>query len=177
MIATTEAKCAALRQHGGLNPHPERIVDPLFQEHEFFDRRDFVQVRYEMLRRVRIEGHSVATAAAAFGCSRFAFYEAKDAYQHGGLPGLIRRRSGPRRRHKLTEPILARLHERCNNRDPALNAETLVRLIRDEFGVHVHPRSIERALVGPLKKGRRFWPPSALPNSGPCNTSLFVSAC
>jgi transposase len=155
MIATADAKFAALRQHGGLNPHPERITDPLFQEHEFFDRRDFVQVRYEMLRRVRIESHSVAAAATAFGCSRFAFYEAKDAYQRGGLTGLIRRRPGPRHRHKLSEPILTCLHE-FRGRDPALDVETLARLIRDEFGVNVHPRSIERALVGPLKKGRRF---------------------
>jgi transposase len=155
MIAITDAKCAALRQHGGLNPHPERIIDPLFEEHEFFDRRDFVQVRYEMLRRVRIEGHAVATAATAFGCSRFAFYEAKEAYQLGGLPALIRRRPGPRHRHKLSEPILARLHE-CRSRDPAPDVETLARLIRDEFGVNVHRRSVERALVGPLKKGRRF---------------------
>lgn len=155
MIATTDAKCAALRQCGGLNPHPERIIDPLFQEREFFDRRDFVQVRYEMLRRVRIESHSVATAASVFGCSRFAFYEAKDAYQHGGLPGLFRRRPGPRHRHKLNEPILTRLHE-SRIGDPVLNVEALVRLIRDEFGVRVHPRSIERALVGPLKKGHRL---------------------
>jgi transposase len=155
MIATADAKCAALRQHGGLNPHPEHIIDPLFQEHEFFDRRDFVQVRYEMLRRVRIEGHSVVAATTAFGCSRFAFYEAKDAYQRGGLTALIRRRPGPRCRHKLTEPILTRLHE-CRSRDPALDAETLARLIRDELSVNVHPRSIERALSGPLKKGRRF---------------------
>lgn len=155
MITTTDAKCAALRQHGGLNPRPQRIIDPLFQKHEFFDRRDFVQVRYEMLRRVRIEGQTVAAAAAAFGCSRFAFYEAKEAYQHGGLPALIRRQSGPRRRHKLSEPILTRLHE-CRRCDPASDVETLTRLIRDEFGVNVHRRSVERALVGPLKKGRRF---------------------
>lgn len=175
MIVTTDAKCAALRQYGALNPHPDRIVDPLFQEHEFFDRRDLVQVRYEMLRRVRLEGHTATAAAAAFGCSRFAFYEAKDAYRRGGLPGLIRRRPGPRRRHKLAEPILTRLHEH-RSRDPAVNVETLIRLIRDEFGVDVHRRSIERALVGPLKKGRHFGPPSVLPNSARSDMSRFVSA-
>lgn len=175
MIDTTDAKHVALRQHGVLNPHPERVVDLLFQEHEFFDRRDLVQVRYEMLRRVRLEGHSATAAAAAFGCSRFAFYEAQDAYRRGGLPGLIRRRPGPRHRHKLTEPILTFLLTR-RGRDPALNVETLVRLVRDEFGVGVHPRSIERALVGPPKKGRRFGPPSALPNCGRLDTSLFAGA-
>jgi hypothetical protein len=120
MIATTDAKCAALRQHGGLNPHPERITDPLFQKHEFFDRRDFVHVRYEMLRRVRIEGHSVAAAATAFGCSRFAFYEAKDAYQRGGLTGLIRRRPGPRHRHKLSTSPRKKGNSSCSHRHGAV---------------------------------------------------------
>jgi transposase len=155
MIATTDAKCAALRQHGMHNPHPERVIDSLFQGHEFFDRRDVVQVKYEMLRRVRLEGHSVTAACAAFGCSRFAFYEAKNAYQRGGLPGLIRRRPGPRHRHKLSEPILAFLHE-CRGRDPTPSGEFLARLVRDKFGTSLHARSIERALVRPLKKGRHF---------------------
>ena len=33
--------------------------DPKFQENEFFDPRDLVQVRYEMLRRVSVENSSV----------------------------------------------------------------------------------------------------------------------
>lgn len=155
MIVTTDAKCAVLRQHGMLNPHPERVIDSLFQGHEFFDRRDVIQVKYEMLRRVRLEGHSVTAASAAFGCSRFAFYEAKNAYQRGGLPGLIRRRPGPRHRYKLSEPILEFLHE-LRGRDPALSMEALARLVRDRFGVSLHSRSIERALIGPQKKGRHF---------------------
>lgn len=35
--------------------------------------RDLVQVRYEMLRRVRVEGHSIKDTAAAFGLSRQEF--------------------------------------------------------------------------------------------------------
>ena len=153
MIATTDAKCVVLRQHGMLNPHPERVIDSLFQGREFFDRRDLVQVKYEMLRRVRLEGHSATLASAAFGFSRFAFYEAKDAYQRGGLPSLIRRRPGPRHRHKLTEPILAFLLEQ-RRRDPAITVAALRRLVHDAFGVSVHPRSIERTQVRPQKKGR-----------------------
>jgi hypothetical protein len=38
--------------------------------HEFFDPRDLVQVKYEMLRRVRIDGASVSQAARDFGFSR-----------------------------------------------------------------------------------------------------------
>ena len=32
-----------------------KVRDPKFQENEFFDPRDVVQVKYEMLRRVSIE--------------------------------------------------------------------------------------------------------------------------
>ena len=47
-----DPKSLALRQQGCLNPHPERVSDELFQTREFFDARDLVQVKYEMLRRV-----------------------------------------------------------------------------------------------------------------------------
>ena len=49
-------KSLALRQQGCLNPHPERVTDELFQTREFFDPRDRVRVKYEMLRRVETEG-------------------------------------------------------------------------------------------------------------------------
>jgi hypothetical protein len=32
--------------------------------------RDLVQVKYEMLRRVRVDGHSVSQSATGFGLSR-----------------------------------------------------------------------------------------------------------
>ena len=130
MIVTADATCAGLRHHGVLNPHPERVIDSLFHNHMFFDPRDLVQVKYEMLRRVRVEGQSVTAAAAAFGYPRFAFYDARNTYQLGGLPGLIRQRPGPRRRHKSSAPILAFLRER-RGRDPAPTAEAL----RDWFAI------------------------------------------
>jgi transposase len=175
MIATTDAKSAILRQQGVLNPNAERVSDSLFHRHAFFDPRDLVQVRHEMLRRVRLEGHTVTAASAAFGCSRFAFYEAKEAYQRGGLPALIRRRPGPRHRHKLSAPILVFLREQ-RGRDPAPTEEALARLVRDRFGVSVHPRSIERALDHPQKKGRHCCQPwRTLTNCGQLDTRTFAS--
>jgi transposase len=174
MIATTDVKCAALRQHGVLNPHPERVIDSWFHSHAFFDAHDLVQVKYEMLRRVRLEGHTVTAASAVFGCSRFAFYDARDAYRRGGLPGLIRRRPGPQHRHKLTGPILAFLRER-RGRDPTTDAEALARLVRDRFGVSIHPRSIDRALDHPQKRGRHrrlLW---TRRNCGRLDTKTFAS--
>ena len=59
-----------------------------FATDTFFDPRDLVQVKYEMLRRVQSEGHSVTGAATAFGFSRPSFYQALSAFEEGGLAGL-----------------------------------------------------------------------------------------
>ena len=101
-----DPKLDALRQHGSLNPHPERVSDPLFAAADFFDARDLVQVKYEMLRRVRVEGHSVGPSAAAFGFSRPSFYQAQAALQRGGLAGLVPKKPGPRRAHKLSTEVV-----------------------------------------------------------------------
>ena len=136
-----------LRRHHALNPRPEAVSDPAFGASDaFFDARDLVQVKYEMLRRAREEGSTVKKAAAAFGFSRPSFYEAKAAYASGGLPGLLPKRPGPRRAHKLSEAIVARLEE-ARAAEPALSSSELAELVRSEFGLDVHPRSIERALA------------------------------
>ena len=38
-----------LRQSGTLNPHPQDVSHPLFQDGDFFDPHDLIQVKYEML--------------------------------------------------------------------------------------------------------------------------------
>ncbi len=92
-----DSKGESLRQQGVLNPHPQKVADPLFLRGEFFDPRDLVQVKYEMLRRVRVEGASVTEVTQAFGFSRPVFYQAKAIFHRAGLPGLIPQRPGPRR--------------------------------------------------------------------------------
>jgi Helix-turn-helix domain len=101
-----DVKTTALRTAGALPPHPEAVQDPVFGTHEFFDARDRVQVKYEMLRRHRVDGRPVTEVATAFGVSRQAFYGAEAAFTGAGLPGLLPRRRGPKRAHKCTESIL-----------------------------------------------------------------------
>ena len=149
-----DGKNRALREHGTLNPRPEQVHDPLFQDSDFFDPRDLVQVKYEMLRRVRVEGQSVTQAAKAFGFSRVAFYQALAAFRREGLAGLIPRRRGPKKAHKLTDDVLRFLDAR-RAEDPALRAAALGRLLQLHLGLSVHPRSIERALARRAKKGRQ----------------------
>ncbi len=147
-------KRAALRVQHALNRRPEAVSDPVFRAGApFFDPRDLVQVKYEMLRRVQRDGEPVNRTAAAFGFSRPAFYQAQAAFDTGGLPGLVPQKPGPRRAHKLTEEILNFLDETRAGERPA-GATDLAERLKACFGITVHPRSIERALARRRKKGR-----------------------
>jgi Homeodomain-like domain len=97
-----DAKETALAAARCLNPHPEQVRDAEFLSSDFFDARDVVQVKYEMVRKVKAEGAPVTTAAAAFGYSRPSYYEAAAALERSGLEGLAPARPGPRAGHKLT---------------------------------------------------------------------------
>lgn len=141
-----DTKTAALAEARCLNPHPERVRDEAFVAEEFFDARDVVQVKYEMVRRVEVEGATVAAAAAAFGFSRPAYYEAAARLAAAGLEGLVRGKPGPRGGHKLTAEVLDWVEDQLGA-DPQRRPGGLVEPIAERFGVRVHPRSIERALT------------------------------
>ena len=149
----SDPKADALRQRGCLHPHPEKVTDGAFAASEFFDPRDLVQVKYEMLRRVRVDGQPVSHSAAGFGLSRPSYYQAQAAYEAGGLPALLPKKPGPRRAHKLSAEVVVALREALAEQ-PELSPQDLVRLVEERFGVSVHPRSIERALARQEKKGR-----------------------
>jgi hypothetical protein len=105
-MADQDTKFRTLQQQGALNPRPKAVRDELFLQDEFFDTRDLVQVKYEMLRRVRTEGKSVTDAAANFGFSRPSFYQAQLAFEQNGLAGLVPHKRGNKQAHKLTEEFL-----------------------------------------------------------------------
>jgi transposase len=151
--SSSDPKSQALREQGLLHPHPDSVTDALFRQYDFFDARDLLQVKYEMLRRVEAEGLSVTAAAAAFGLSRPSFYEARAAWQREGLSGLLPKKRGPRGRHKLTPQVVAFL-ERERAQDVTASATSLALKVEAHFAVRVHPRSIERALLGREKKRR-----------------------
>jgi transposase len=145
-----DPKVQALRAERSLNPRPEEVSDEEFRSSEFFDARDLVQVKYEMVRRVRVDGEAVSRSAAAFGLSRPSFYEASAALEVGGLAALVPARPGPRRAHKLTEEVVAFTRQRLED-DPSLRSADLAEAIAERFGLRVHPRSVERALARPFR--------------------------
>ncbi len=152
MAGQRDTKNTILRKHGALNPHPQNVTDETFAGRDFFDPCDIVQVKYEMLRRVRVEGWSVTQVASAFGFSRVAYYQIKAAYEEGGLPALIPKRRGPKHAHKLTDAVLGFI-DRRRAKDKTLRAPALATMIQEQYGFSVHSRSIERALVCRRKKG------------------------
>jgi hypothetical protein len=107
-----DPKEAALAGARCLNPHPEQVTDPEFLASDFFDARDAVQVKYEMVRKARAGGVPVTEAAAAFGYSRPAYYAAAPALRPAQLPDRIADAFGVRVHPRSVERALARRRER-----------------------------------------------------------------
>lgn len=141
-----DGKVQELARSRTLNRRPEAVVDEAFRSSEFFDARDLVQVKYEMVRRVEADRLAVVAAAGAFGFSRQSYYTAARALADEGLAGLVPARPGPRGAHKLTDEVLEHLEE-LRATDPQLGAAELAAAVAERFGVTVHRRSVERALA------------------------------
>lgn len=148
-----DSKSEELRRRYSLNPRPERVTDPYFTEDAFFDPRDMMQVKYEMLRRVRVDEQSIQQASSAFGLSRPAYYRAQSAFDREGVAGLLPKKRGPRHRHKLSAEVVSYLEEVLVQQG-RFSSQALVTRVFERFGIRVHKRSIERALAASKKKRR-----------------------
>ena len=141
----TDTKIDRLRQSGTLNPRPDTVTDALFQDSAFFDPRDLLQVRYEMVC-CTLRGVPLKAAAARFGTSVPTCVRANRAFREGGLQGLIPQRRGPRGAHKITPEILAFVEQYRAEHGP-LGSRRLVPLIEARFGTRTHPRSLDKAMA------------------------------
>lgn len=135
-----DPKVQALKQTGTLNKHPEAVTDESFLDSEFFDPRDLMQVKYEMLRGVEVEGRSATQCAQAFGFSRPSFYQAKAAFEQGSLSALLPQRRGPKRAHKLTAEVMDFIR-RVLAEAPWLGARALAQRLEERFGLCVQAAS------------------------------------
>jgi len=141
-----KSKRQTLRRHGTLNPHPETVAHALFRKSEFLAPDDLLQVKYEMLRQVQVDQHSVSESAGACGLSRPSFYQAQAAFQRDGLFGLLPHKRGPQGGHKLTTEVMEFVAQQ-RTADASLTAPQLAESVRKRFQVQVHPRSIQRQLL------------------------------
>jgi transposase len=128
------------------------VSDPLFRDSAFFDSNDLVQVKYEMLRSVKQDGRAVVEAAQSFGLSRPVYYVTRQLFDREGLPGLLPRKRGPKRAHKLTDEALEILAQAVGESEQMPSGEGLAALLAERCGIRAHPRSILRRLLPYLKR-------------------------
>lgn len=148
------SKRQALQASGTFNPRHARVRHPLFQDSDFFDPQDLLQLKYESLRAVQKEQYSLARAASEFGLSRPTLYQAQAHFAAGGVEGLLPGKRGPRQAHKLTPEVLQYVQQLWAA-EPRLKAGQLARRVRQRFRLKVHPRTLEKALHPKAKRGHR----------------------
>jgi transposase len=152
-LKPSRRKLDALRKHGCFHSRPDVVDDDLFVTIDFFDPHDLLQIKYEMVRRVRVDGQPVSLAARRFGFSRPTVYQAICAFERGGLIALLPHKPGPRTAHKLNDQVVEFL-QRILADNPRAQLSELVVALQERFGLSVHARSIERALKRREKKHR-----------------------
>src|SRR2546427_9525309 len=107
-----KSRQAALENAGLVHPRPETVTAELFRSGDpFFLALDKVQVKYEMLRAVAVDGETIVAAAAAHGYSRAEFYLVQAAFAERGMAGLVDERrggQGPPKGTRHIGPFLAR---------------------------------------------------------------------
>ena len=140
-----EEKKQILNKRGCLNSKPQQVKDELFEKYDFFDPKDLIQVKYEMIRRVKKNGWKIEQASKIFGFSRPSFYEAQRAFEKDGIAGLIPKKRGPKKPHKLSGQVM-RYVEELIEQNHQIKAMDLSSLIKKRFGLKVHPRSIQKTL-------------------------------
>src|ERR1043166_7436457 len=148
------SKRQALQASGTFHSRPGRVRHPLFQQSDFFDPQDLLQLKYESLRSLQKEQYSLARAASEFGLSRPTLYQAQAHFAAQGLEGLLPAKRGPRQAHKVTPPVLKYV-QKLSLGEPALNARQLAERVRKRFKLKVHPRTLEKALRAKAKRGRQ----------------------
>jgi len=145
-----DQKTLELKRTATLNPRPGSVSDTLFQENPFFDPKDLLQVRYEMLRRHSVEGVSIVDVATNFGVSRPTVYQAQAAFQQAGLSGLLPKHRGPKGGHKLSTSVIEYVRS-LRATEPGLTTVACIKAVQEKFGIAVHRRSLERALANKKK--------------------------
>lgn len=135
---------------GCLNRSAEAVEYELFHTGgKFFDPGDKIQVKYEMLRAVQVEGIRISEVPRLFGYSRETYYTAARRFASEGCAGLLDEVQGRRQPEKLQRHIVDFiLKERIS--DPSHNSgKRLQEKVLERFHVKVHRCTIYKV----LKKG------------------------
>jgi len=151
-------KQQVLLQAGLLYPKADRVRSPLFRRLPFFDPRDKLQVKYEMLRSHEADRISITKAADLFAYTRQGFYQVHKAFQAEGMAGLIEKKRGRRGPVKCS-PAVVNFVLKEKHSHPELTGRELAARLLEHKGVQVHRRTIEKMISGLRVRGRKKKPP------------------
>ena len=147
------SKEETLRENGSFNKRYKNVSAEIFQSSPFFDKKDIVQVKYEMLRAVSKGGGNVTDVADEFGFSRKTYYQIYSTFVEGGLNALMPKKAGPKGPNKLYGDVSGFIDSYVSSHKDA-KANEIAAQLEASLEVKVHPRTIERYLE---KKTARFW--------------------
>jgi hypothetical protein len=126
-----------------IHPAPGKVYDKRFQEEgSFFDPKDIVQVKYELIRSCVVEGNDVASTCVRFGFSRTTYYKVYEAFLQGGIPSLMGRPRGRPQPIKVNELVLGYLIAE-KAKKPKLSASEMVTHVMNRYNVQISVRMIQ----------------------------------
>jgi transposase len=137
------SKLEILKENGTYNKRHASVKKAEFMEGGFYDPRDIVQVKYEMLRDAEDSNRAISTVSGDFGFSRTAFYSIKESFEKNGITALFPDKPGPRQPHKLTKAV-QELIEKHIETNPNASATEIAATIQREKGIQINKRTIER---------------------------------
>lgn len=132
-----------LRKNGTYNNRHGKVKCAQFSEGAFYNPKDLVQVKYEMLRDAEITGRTVKEAAEDYGFSRAAYYSIKEGFEQQGMAALFPKKPGPKQPRKLTVELQGFIDE-FRRLNPDAGTLELVNAIFEQEGVEIGRRTIER---------------------------------
>jgi transposase len=138
-------KDATLKEIGCFNNNHDNVTAGIFASNPFFDKRDIVQVKYEMIRAASNGEGSITEIAGRHGFSRKSYYQTSKAFEFGGLYALAPQKKGPKRPSKLNPEVTAFINAFIEGRKNAKSSE-IAAALESEKGVKLHPRTIYRHL-------------------------------
>jgi len=134
-----------LKENGCFNGNHAKVTAGIFGSSPFFDKKDIVQVKYEMIRAASKNEGSVTEVADSYGFSRKSYYQISKALESGGLCALVPRKKGPKGPSKLNPEVSAFIDAYSEGHKNA-KANEIAAALEAEKGVKMHPRTIHRHL-------------------------------
>lgn len=138
---------------GALNKKPENVTNHLFNEYNFFDPVDNVQVKYEMLRACQVDKQKVSHVCKEFNYSREAFYVIFRKFRKHGIVGFLEDSRKKKKTIMLNQDIVKMIIQTKFD-EPDISGNSLAEKINAKFGTDYKKRAIEKAVkaLGLTKK-------------------------